>query len=146
MGDAEKLTFRRRRKLVNRGFQYRTIATWLIVVLTGFLASTAVLALSYWLVFVRGGGLSAGEIAAQIQLIMPPLLVNDLAIMILVVAVGILTTHRIAGPVYRMQSDIERVLSGELHARVRLRRGDAFPELADKVNELIARLDDARKG
>lgn len=146
MGDAEKLTFRRRRKLVNRGFQYRTIATWLIVVLAGFLASTAVLALSYWLVLVRGAGLSAGEIAAQLQLIMPPLLVNDLAIMILVIAVGISTTHRIAGPVYRMQSDIERVLSGELHARVRLRRGDAFPELADKVNELIARLDDARKG
>ena len=78
--------------------------------------------------------------------ILPPLLLNDLAIMVLVIVVGIFTTHRIAGPVYRSESDIERVLSGERGVRVRLRKGDAFPDLAEKVNRLIERIDDTRKG
>lgn len=146
MADADRLTFKRRKKLINRRFQYRTIATWLAVVLAGFLVCTTALGLYYWLVFARGAGLSGEEIARQLQVILPPLLVNDLAIMFLVVVIGVFVTHRIAGPVYRMESDIDRVLSGENHARVRLRRGDAFPELADKVNELIARLDDSRRG
>jgi hypothetical protein len=45
-----------------------------------------------------------------------------------------------------MESDIERTLSGERGVRVRLRTGDAFPDLAEKVNQLIERIDDTRKG
>jgi len=59
---------------------------------------------------------------------------------------GILATHRIAGPVYRIEIDIERVLAGEKGVRVRTRRRDAFPDLAERVNELIERIDDSRKG
>jgi hypothetical protein len=146
MDDGQGLTFARRRKLIDRRFQYRSIATWLAVVLAGFLVSAACLALYFWLASRGGGGLQRREIEELLGIMLPPLLVNDIVIMILVVVVGIVSTHRVAGPIYRMENDIDRVLSGESHARVRLRRGDAFPELAEKVNELIERLDDARQG
>ena len=145
MQEAEGLTFARSRTLIDRRYQYRSIATWLTVVPAGFLVCAACLALYYW-VLARGGGLSREAIESQLQVILPPLLVNNIAIMLLVIIWGIRVTHRVAGPVYRMESDIDRVLTGETHARVRLRRGDAFPELAGKVNELIERLDDSRAG
>lgn len=145
MEQGRELSFARSRRLIDRRFQYRSIATWLAVVLAGFLVCAACLALYFWIASVRPGGMGREQIEELLAIMLPPLLVNDIAIMVLVVVVGIVSTHRVAGPIYRMESDIERVLSGESHARVRLRRGDAFPELADKVNELIERLDDARR-
>lgn len=146
MDEGNRLTFARRRRLVDRGFQYRTIATWLAVVLAGCIVGTALVCLYFWIALARGGAASGAEIAARLEAVMAPLLLNNLAIMFLVIAAGVSATHRIAGPVYRIENDIDRVLAGENHARVRLRRGDAFPGLAGKVNELIARLDDARRG
>jgi methyl-accepting chemotaxis protein len=145
MEDGQELSFARRRKLIDRGYQFRSIATWLAVVLAGFLVCAACLALYFWIASSRGEGMTGAEIERLLAIMLPPILVNDIAIMVLVVVVGIVSTHRVAGPVYRMESDIDRVLSGQLHARVRLRRGDAFPGLAEKVNELIERLDDARR-
>ena len=65
---------------------------------------------------------------------------------LLMIVVGISTTHRIAGPIYRIESEIDRVLAGEKGVRVRLRRHDSFPDLAIKVNQLIERIDGSRKG
>ena len=50
--------------------------------------------------------------------------------MVLIIIVGVFATHRIAGPVYRIESDIERVLAGEKGVTVKLRRSDAFPGFA----------------
>ncbi len=144
MEEGQHLSFARRRRLIDRGYQYRSIATWLAVVLGGFLVCAACLAAWFWIASSRAGGMSRQQVEQLLSIMLPPLLVNDIAIMALAVVVGIVSTHRVAGPVYRMQSDIERVLSGQLHTRVRLRRGDAFPGLAEKVNELIERLDDTR--
>ncbi|MCX7038726.1 MAG: hypothetical protein NT005_06305 [Spirochaetes bacterium] len=146
MAEMERLSFKRRKKLINRRFQYRSIATWLTVVLAGFLVCAAGFALSYWITFARGDDLAGEAMVRRLEILLPGLLANDLLIMLIVIVTGIFTTHRVAGPIYRMESDIDRVLTGETHARVRLRRGDAFPELAEKVNELIERLDDSRKG
>ncbi len=146
MADMERLSFKRRKRLINRRFQYRSIATWLTVVLVGFLVCAAGFALTFWLSSAREGGLATETVVRRLEILLPPLLVNDLLIMLIAIVTGIFTTHRVAGPIYRMESDIDRVLTGETHARVRLRRGDAFPELAEKVNELIERLDDSRKG
>jgi methyl-accepting chemotaxis protein len=71
--------------------------------------------------------------------------VNDLAIMIALIVAGIFATNKIAGPAYRMQADIERALAGESGVRVHLRSGDAFPDLAEKVNKLLESIDDARR-
>ncbi len=77
----------------------------------------------------------------RLDLILPPLLINDLLIMVFVIVVGIMTSLRVAGPVFRVQRDIDRFLSGESGVRVRVRRKDSFPELAEKVNQLLERLE-----
>jgi methyl-accepting chemotaxis protein len=139
----EKVRQRRRIKVVDGRLQYRMIAVNLFLVLAGLLVFAALTAL-YYLVILQGGGAAARP--ELLLVVLPPLLLNDLAIMVLVIVVGIFTTHRIAGPIYRLESDIDRVLSGERGVRTRLRRKDAFPDLAEKVNQLIERIDDQRKG
>jgi methyl-accepting chemotaxis protein len=82
----------------------------------------------------------------RLELILPPILINNLAIMLFVILIGIFTTHRIAGPAFRMQQEIERVLAGEKGARVTLRKKDSFHALANDVNKLIERFEQLGSG
>jgi hypothetical protein len=131
---------RRRLKVVDGRLQYGMIAVALTVVVAGLLLFSAVTAAA---VFLAGEGKETGG-AALISFILPWLLLNDLVIMALAIVVGIFATHRIAGPVFRMESDIDGVLGGETGVSVRLRRTDAFPGLARKVNQLIEKVEQAR--
>jgi len=74
------------------------------------------------------------------ELVIPPILLNNLIIIIIVIVIGIFYSHRIAGPVYRIQNDIERVLEGEKDIRIVLRRKDSPKEIADSINLLIERV------
>jgi len=130
----------RRIKVVDGRFQYRTIALSLSSIVLGLLVFAGITALYYAL--ARAGG--RGPDPALLLVILPPLLLNDLAIMVLVIVIGVYTTHRVAGPVYRIAADIDRALSGERGVRVNLRRHDSLAEFAEKVNQLIERFDDAR--
>lgn len=54
--------------------------------------------------------------------------------------VGILVTHRIAGPVYRFEKYFEALAGGEEHGECSIRKDDEFGELCKKINTaLIAR-------
>ena len=132
----------RRIKVVDGRFQYRMIAVSLSSIVLGLLVFAGITALYY--AFARAEG--KGPNPEVLLVILPPLLLNDLAIMILVIVIGVYTTHRIAGPVYRIAVDIDRALSGERGVRVSLRRHDSLGDFAEKVNQLIERFDDARSG
>jgi hypothetical protein len=127
----------RRMKVVDGRLQYGIIAVFLAVVVAGLLLFSAVVAVIY--VLAGGGDGKTGS--AFIEGVLPWLLINDLAIMVLIIIVGVFATHRVAGPVYRMESDIDRVLGGEKGVSVKLRRTDAFPGLARRVNQLIEHLE-----
>lgn len=73
----------------------------------------------------------------RINIILPPLLINNLVIMVAIAVIGIFFSHRIAGPVYRMMKDIQRVINGEPGVRVHLRKKDSLHELAERLNALF---------
>ncbi len=128
---------RRRIRVVDNVFQYRMIAILLFIVVCGFAAFTAGALIVFAIARARGFAIPGERMLS----IFPPILANDIVIMIILIVAGIYVTLRIAGPVYRIQSDIKRVLAGEKRVRVRFRRRDAFPELAERVNQLIERID-----
>ncbi len=130
----------RRIKVIDGRLQYRMIAISLSVVVGGLLVFAGLTALYYALAHAEGRAPSL----ELLRVVLPPLLINDLAIMVLIIVVGIFATHRIAGPAYRIEMDIERALDGERGVRIRLRRNDAFEDLAEKVNQLIERVDNQR--
>lgn len=46
-------------------------------------------------------------------------------------------SHRIAGPLARLEKELDFRISGESHGPIRLRKKDEFKSLADKINKLI---------
>jgi signal peptidase II len=62
----------------------------------------------------------------------------------LTIAVGILVTFRIAGPVYRFEQYLKSVLRGELTGPCRIRKGDEFHELCELLNQVVSTLREQR--
>jgi methyl-accepting chemotaxis protein len=149
--------------VVDKRFQFRFVATFLLIVVLSLSVFSAGVAGYYWIRYMAGDNVFKEfiEISSQVTkvdengntytesvksppivggrliLVLPPILINNLVIMIIISVLGIYYSHRIAGPAYRMQKDIDRVLAGDKGVRIRLRKGDKLKELASKLNGLI---------
>lgn len=55
--------------------------------------------------------------------------------------VSVVYTHRLVGPTVAFRRHIASLRAGDYSARVRLRKGDAFNEVADALNDLAAHLE-----
>ncbi len=53
---------------------------------------------------------------------------------------GLLLSHRIAGPLYRLRRHLEQISEGEPVREVKFRTHDYFQELAEAFNRIIGRL------
>ncbi len=60
---------------------------------------------------------------------------------LITVAISIFFTHRLIGPTYAFRRHIKELTRGNYKSRVSLRKGDAFTEVADDLNELAAKLE-----
>ncbi len=120
---------RRKKNVVDRGFQYRIISLVLFTVLGTFVVYT-ILLLLYFRFFADIG-------IKELRHILSYVLFNDLLLMIAFSFIGVRYTNRIAGPVFRVQSDIDRVLGGEDDVRINFREKDHFRELSVSVNRLL---------
>jgi signal transduction histidine kinase len=56
---------------------------------------------------------------------------------------AIFLSHRIAGPLYRLEHHLEDVASGKEPRDVKFRKGDLYQSLAEACNKLMARLREA---
>ncbi len=66
------------------------------------------------------------------------LLVFALPVMVLVILFfALFISHRFAGPIERLESDLDRVLAGDPHHRVRVRRKDDLNGVAKRINVLL---------
>jgi hypothetical protein len=59
--------------------------------------------------------------------------------------VNFVFSHRIFGPIYRIEVYLDALLSGEPQLELRLRRGDEFQSLAQKVTQLAAKAGSLRQ-
>jgi methyl-accepting chemotaxis protein len=59
---------------------------------------------------------------------------------VLMVGLGILYSHRIAGPLHNLGNKMQRIANGEDLSEVKFRRNDQFRDLAESFNAMIARL------
>jgi len=53
---------------------------------------------------------------------------------------GLVFSHRVSGPLYRLHKHMLAVAEGKTREPVRFRRGDFFPEVADAYNEQLKAL------
>lgn len=48
-------------------------------------------------------------------------------------------SHRIAGPIYRIEKELDKIIAGEKGTHIKLRRNDELKSLAEKISRLIHR-------
>jgi hypothetical protein len=56
--------------------------------------------------------------------------------LVLNIGVSIIYTHKLVGPTYAFRRHIQNLKNGNFDSRIHLRRGDAFTEVADELNDL----------
>lgn len=61
-------------------------------------------------------------------------------IVTLSIAINLFVSHKIAGPVYRYELTLRRILKGDLRADVRTRQDDQLKPLVDSFNRLLGSL------
>jgi len=60
-----------------------------------------------------------------------------IVLFVIVVILFILTTHLIAGPLYRFEKSFEMLKEGDLTYRINLRKGDELKDLAEMFNDMM---------
>nr|MBU1327977.1 hypothetical protein [Candidatus Omnitrophota bacterium] len=129
---------RRRKYIIEKGLQFRYIG---LVFALALIASIV----TGWTVFATGWyylGEKLASVYPQGRLIYVlratnlALVRNLLLISPLIFILGLLFSHRIAGPVYRISKTVGDISKGNLGLRIRLREGDELVDLADMINNL----------
>lgn len=61
--------------------------------------------------------------------------------LLLVIIISAILSHKMAGPVYRIEQTCKDIAKGDFSQRVRLRQGDQFTELQDEFNKMMDRVE-----
>lgn len=127
---------RRKKKLVQPGFQLRLIGKFVGVAALALMLQFLLLG---FLLSITAQGLEEG--AAQVAQQIPAIILKTMAFSFLVLlpllaGFGVLLTARIAGPVYRFEGYLRELALGEATGPCRLRDGDELQPLCDAINKV----------
>ena len=141
-------TFTKRRKIyyIKKEFQMAFIIKFCLLVILGAIVSGAVIYLvsqgSATTVFEN----SRIRIKSTADFILPAVLLSTAVVTVLVglasVIVTLYTSHKIAGPIYRIEKDLEKVMLGDLRVKFNLRKKDQLQALATMIEALVGNLGD----
>jgi methyl-accepting chemotaxis protein len=81
------------------------------------------------------------RIKSTAEFILPAVLLSSVVVIVFIglatVGVTLFASHKIAGPLYRMEMDVREVASGNLNVRFRLRHTDEIRALADSLDAMV---------
>jgi methyl-accepting chemotaxis protein len=136
--------YRRRQLLVNRPLQYRFIGAMLLLLLALTAIGLATVYVTLWMT-LRAFGLEHDVVAvALFTTVWWSLTVELLLVAPFVIWMGVVLTHKIAGPLVRIHAALARMANGHYDVRLRLRKRDALVELAEDINRLAESLQTRR--
>ena len=131
----------RRQYYIKKDFQTRFIVKFILVLIIGGVISVGLTLLT------TRGTLTTSYVGAKLVIQDTPLAILPsvvLTTLITIVVVGIIATilmllvsHKIAGPMFRFEKDIERIAGGDLKSHINLRKGDQFQEMVKTINTMI---------
>lgn len=125
---------------VEFGFRVRFMVRFCILVIMGVVAAGL---LFYLLSFKRLGTVYGDAVYTlySIKRAVAPTLFASLESLLLlgivtvfIIAMSLFFSHKIAGPLYRIERDLETIASGDLTVHTRLRAKDQIVELANVIN------------
>jgi sensor histidine kinase YesM len=128
---------KRRRLLVNRPVQVdlirRAVIYWMLCMLVVTYMAVC------WLVLPKDPS-SFGEFVMMTYDVLGPVLTTSVFVVPLIILDCIRMSNRFAGPVNRLHREIKQIANGQEAARIRLRKGDHWHEVADDFNRMLERI------
>jgi len=138
MTQFSKPKFKRTKYLVSTKLQLRYVGIILLLMLATALMCSYVI--YYTVMILMGEKLSnvypQGRLIAIINTVNIRILFSMLLITPVVVVIGIFLSHKIAGPIYRIEKFLGDMAAGNFASRIVLRKGDELTSVADKINVL----------
>ena len=138
MTQSSKAKFKRTNYLVAKNLQLRYVG---IIILLMFVTALTCSYIIYYTVMILMGEKLAniypqGRLTAIINTVNLRILFSLLLITPIVSMIGIFLSHKIAGPIYRIDKFLGDMATGNLSSRIVLRKGDELMSVADKINIL----------
>lgn len=129
----------RRQYLVAKKFQLKYVGLILLLMfLTAALCSYVVYYTSMMLLGEKLANVyPQGRLMSIVKLVNFRILLSILLITPLVALIGIFLSHRIAGPIYRMEKFLNNLALGDLTGRIVLRAKDELITLANGINFVV---------
>ena len=133
---------KRTKYLIKAGLQFRYITTILLAV---FLVAGVCVATTYYsLLLLLGEKLAnvypQGRLAVTLQNVNGIVMFRVLLLVPFVAVAGLILSHRIAGPVFRIENVLKTIGEGNLDVNVTLRKKDELKSLAKAVNYMTSNL------
>ena len=133
-------SYRRRQLLVNRPLQYRFIGAILLILLALSGIGLVTVYVTLWTT-LKTFGLTHDAVAVALFTTVGWSLALELLIIApFVIWMGVVLTHKVAGPLVRIQAALVRMTNGNYDVQLHLRKLDALKELAEGINRLAASL------
>lgn len=135
----ETRPYRRKHYFIARKFQTKYAGLFLVFMfLTGALCSYII----YYTIMVLLGEKLAnvypqGRLIAIINAVNLRILLSLLMVTPLVVIISIFLSHKIAGPMYRMERFMTTMATGDFTQHITLRKGDELKTLAERINFFV---------
>ncbi len=139
---------RRRRYLVRPGFQLRYTG---IILLALFIASAVCISTMYYSSITMLGEKLAnvypqGRLVATFKQVNSIIIYRILLLVPFITLIGILLSHRIAGPAHRIERVLGEIGKGNFDINIRLRKYDELVGIANAINSMTADLKDLTSG
>jgi len=132
---------KRRQYYISKKFQTRFILRFFLILVLGGVVTVGLTLLNTQDTLTSTYVDSRLVIQSTSLAIMPSVIFTTLLttgiLGVVAVLVTLLASHKIAGPIYRFEKDIQQVGEGDLRHRIRIRKNDQFQELAVSLNQMI---------
>jgi len=131
-------SYQRRQWLVDRRLQLRFVWAVVFLLLLSSLAVVGGMCWALWFTLYSFELLKDAPLVALFNTVAWTVILELIFLIPLVVWVGILLTHKVAGPLVRIRATLSEMAKGNFDLHIKLRKGDALGELAEDINRLAA--------
>ena len=132
-------TYKRTQYLIATKFQLKYVGMILLLVsLTAIMCSYVIY---YTMMLTMGDKLAnvypQGRLMSIVNMVNGRILLTMFLVAALIIIIGIYASHKIAGPIYRIEKFLGSMADGDLSTPLTLRRNDELMSLAGGINRVI---------
>lgn len=136
-----KTYFRRRHYFVKKDYQFKFILKFCLLILIGAMISTVLLFLFSQGTLTTSFQQSRLVIKNTAVAIFPAVIYTNLITLGLItlatICVTLFVSHKLAGPMFRFEKELEEIGKGDLTKKISLRKKDQLKDMGESLNKMI---------